>query len=168
MALRAKFEQNYKGVLLKSGRIYSFSYDAFHHDPTPLIVFLYWMEGSHPRTGNQWRFFQAINLNYLNRSYRQKFIKDWVTSLYTTQNLKLTWQALIRRFPDMQFATRRYLYRPASYIKSLRAVELVHVEKEVVGSLYKDYSRQAKIAFWTQLRRTQAAMPDILGGHGKY
>jgi hypothetical protein len=165
MALRARYEQNFRGVRLKSGRMYTFAYTGFQHDPAPLIIFLYWMEGTHPTTKRQWRFIQAINLNYLSRSYRKHFVDTWSQTLYTTRNIKMTWNKLSNMFPEMKFATRRYFYSPAYYIKNIRAIETQDVEKEVVGSLYKDFSRKARIAFWTQIRKLQAHIPTILGGH---
>ena len=168
MALRVHFKANFQGITLQSGQIYSFAYTGFQHDPAPTIIFLYWMSGTHPNTGHQWRFFQAINLNYLSRTYRINFVKNWVQTLYTTRNLKMTWNKLSRMFPDMKFATRRYFYKPTRYVQSLRAVPLERVEEEVVGSLYKDYSRQARIAFWTQTRKIQSTLPHILGGHHTY
>lgn len=168
MALRAKFVQNFKGVTLTSGQIYNFAYAGFQNDPSPLIIFLYWMEGTHPRTHNQWKFFQAINLNYLSRSYRQNFVKNWVETLYNTRSLKMTWARLSTMFPEMKFATRRYLYRPTYYIKGLRAVPLDRIEEEVVGSIYKDYSRQARILYWQQVRKLQGHLPSVLGGTHNY
>jgi hypothetical protein len=163
MALKYKFAKHFQGVSLKSGHIYNFAYSGYQHDPAPLVIFLWWVEGFHPRTKRQWRFIQCLNLNYLSRGYRKQFVEKWTETLYRTRDLKLTWQQVQTRFPEMAFATRRYFYSPKYYINSLRAIEEQDVEKEVVGSLYKDYSKQARIAMWTQLRKLQRTIPTILG-----
>jgi hypothetical protein len=163
MALRFIFEKRFGGVTFKSGRIYNFSYVGYAHDPAPLAIFLYWLEGTHPRTKRQWRFMQCINLHYLNRGYRKEFVKTWVETLYNTRNLKLTWKLVKQKFPEIAFATRRYFHSPKYYMRSIREIPLKDIENEVVGSLMKDFSNQTRITFWTQARKLQRAIPNILG-----
>jgi hypothetical protein len=162
MALRFSFKKNFQGVLLDSGRIYSFAYSAYQHDPNPLIIYLYWVSGTHPQTKRQWRFIQAINLNYISRANRQKFVEDWVETLYTTRNVKLTWNKVKTRWPEMAFATRRYFYSPSYYIKSLQAIPLDQTQQVVVGSLQKDFSTAQRIMRWTGLRALQKKYSAIM------
>lgn len=162
MALRFKYRQRFQGGEFISGRIYNFAYTAYEHDPSPLIIFLYWVEGTHPTTRRQWRFIQAINLNYISRTNRKRFVEDWINTLYTTRDVKLTWNTVKRRWPEMAFATRRYFYSPTYYIKSFRTITLAETEKEVVGSLVKDYSTKTRIAVWSGLRRIQRTYSSIM------
>jgi len=167
MALKFKFNRRLHGVMLNSGRIYKFAYSAYQHDPTPLIIFLYWVEGTHPTTKRQWRFIQAINLNYISRSYRKQFVEQWVNSLYTTRNVRITWSLLKSRWPELAFATRRYFYSPSYYIKGLRSIPLENVEKEVVGSLAADYSNRMRIGFWSKMKQWQGELASIMNNRNR-
>jgi len=167
MALRFKFRQKFQGQEFISGRIYNFSYTAYEHDPSPLIIFLYWVEGTHPTTRRQWRFIQAINLNYISRSNRKAFVENWINTLYTTRDVKLTWNTVKRRYPEMTFATRRYFYSPNYYIKALKTITLEQTEKEIVGSLVKDFSTKTRIAVWTGLRKLQKTYSSIMHNRGR-
>jgi hypothetical protein len=167
MALRFSFKKIFQGVQLDSGKIYQFAYTAYEHDPNPLIIFLYWVEGTHPTTKRQWRFIQAINLHYISRADRKRFVKDWTDSLYATRNTKLTWQRVKQQFPEMVDATRRYFYSPAYYIKGLSAVALDQTEQVVVGSLIRDYSTKERIMRWTGLRALQRRYSQIVGRRRK-
>ncbi len=91
----------------------------------------------------------------MSRTYRQRFVSDWSETFYTTRNFKLTWNKITRQYPDMKVATRRYFYNPRYYIRNLRLIPQGDVQKEVVGTLMKDYSRQAKIEFWSKLKAAQ-------------
>lgn len=148
--------------MLKSGRMYKFSYSGYQHDPAPLVLFLYYVDGTHPGTKRQWRFVQCINLNYVSRSYRKQFVEQWVTTLYTTRDVRLTWNTIKRRYPELVFAVRRYFYSPSYYIKGLRAIPLENVEQEVVGSLISDYSTRARIGFWSRMRHLQTGLSSIM------
>jgi hypothetical protein len=162
MALRFKFNARFQGIVLDSGKMYRFTYSAYQHDPAPLVLFLYWVEGTHPTTQRQWRFMQCINLNYIGRSYRKRFVEDWSNSLYTTRNVKLTWNLVKRKYPELVLATRRYFYSPAYYIKGLRLIPLENVESEVVGSLLADYSKKARIGFWTRIKKLQGSLSTMM------
>ena len=74
MAIRRGYKKKYKGVDMKSGYFYTFKYQAWENDPKPTIIFMYTLEGIHPNTGHQWRFFQGINFTYIPRSVRKRFI----------------------------------------------------------------------------------------------
>jgi hypothetical protein len=162
MALRFKFKRRYNGVMLQSGRVYQFAYSAYQHDPAPLVIFLYWVEGDHPSTKRQWRFIQCINLNYISRSYRRQFVDQWARTLYSTRNVRLTWNLVKQRYPEMTFATRRYFYTPSYYIKGIRAIPIEDLDKEVVGTLIKDYSTRARIGFWSKMRGLQSTLSSIM------
>ena len=167
MALAFSFKKRFQGAMLHSGRVYNFTYSAYQHDPAPLVIFLYWVSGTHPRTKHQWRFIQCINLNYISRSLRKQFVEDWVRSLYTTRNVKLTWDVVRARWPQITFATRRYLYSPSYYIKGLRTISLADVEKEVVGSLNRDFSTKTRIGFWSKVKKAQGTLSSIISRRGR-
>jgi len=160
--LKFDYKKRFHGVMLSSGKVYQFSYTGYEHDPAPMCIFLYWVSGNHPTTKRQWRFMQCINLHYISRSYRKEFVEHWGEILYRTRNLKMTWNTVKRRFPEMEFATRRYFYSPSYYVKGLRAIPLEDLEKEVVGSLVKDYSVQARIGFWSGMRKIQNRLSSIM------
>lgn len=75
MPLRISYRKKHKGTTLQSGHFYKFKYVAFENDPSPMVIFLNAIEGLHPRTGHQWRLIQAINLNYIPRRDRRRFVE---------------------------------------------------------------------------------------------
>ena len=78
MAIRRNKKKKFKKITWQSGHIYTFKYQAWQNDPHPVIILMYALEGRHPNTGNQWRFFQGINFTYIPRSMRRAFIKNWL------------------------------------------------------------------------------------------
>jgi len=71
----------HNGVLLKSGYFYQFNYSAFQHDANPMIIFISAIKGIHPNTGHQWRLIQGINLNYIPRTIRKRFVETWKVNI---------------------------------------------------------------------------------------
>jgi hypothetical protein len=163
MALKFSFRHRLHGTLFESGHVYNFSYIGYQHDPSPLAIYLYSVSGYHPRTKHEWHFIQTLNLNYVSRNYRKWLVKEWFEKLYATKNVKVTWDTVKKRWPDIQFATRRYFYRPGYYIKNIKPIDLKNIENVVIGSLYKDFARQARIAYWTGIRKLQMNLSNILG-----
>lgn len=117
---------------------------AWEHDPVPIYFHMYSFSGTHPSTGRQWRFFQGINLNFIPRASRKRFVKEWMMILKRTKgNMRLTWAIVKNYYPFMDIAVRRYFYSPNYYIKDLREVPFEDLEKVVIGSWHKDFSKAA-------------------------
>ena len=75
MPLKHVLKKQFKGVSLKSGHFYRFKYQAWEHDPKPVVIFMASIEGIHQNTGHQWRVFQCINFTYIPRAMRKRFLK---------------------------------------------------------------------------------------------
>ena len=170
MALRVLYKKRIKGVTLKSGHVYVFRYSAWENDPIPLYFHMYSFSGTHPKTGRQWRFCQGVNLNYLPRSQRKRFVKEWVKVLKRTKgDMKLTWRIVKTYYPFMDIAVRRYFYSPTYYIKNLKEVPFDDLEKAVVGSFHKDFSKQALRGLASKYKKVKkrglfGSFKDIFGG----
>jgi hypothetical protein len=156
MALQIDYISRFNNVQLKSGQIYSFSYQGYEHDPKPLIVFINRISGTHPRTGNQHRYIQGINLNYIGRSYRKQFAEDWVTAYHQTNGqTQFTWALVKRKYQYLDAFIRRYFTKPNYYIKNLKAIPFEHMKEEIEGNFFKDFSAKARIAIFSKYRQLQ-------------
>lgn len=159
MGLVVKHRKKHNGVVFKSGFVYEFHYSAFENDPQPLIIFLNAIEGKHPNTGNQWRLIQGINLHYIPRKDRKKFIDLWMSNLLLSNgNIKLTWKMVKARYPYLQLGIRRYLLNPKYYIRNPREIPVDRIESLVKGSMWKDFSgalnrKLVKLKRWVMGRR---------------
>lgn len=141
MALKIHYTFRQGGVKLQSGNLYTFNYSAFEHDPEPVVLYLNSLSGRHPTTGRQWRFHQAINLNYLPRSTRVKFVEVWLAEMLKNRgNVKLTWDRVKIQYPYMKEVIRRYFYSPSYYIRNIRYIPPQAAQDAVVRSQFKDYS----------------------------
>jgi len=162
MAVRRIYKKKFKGVEMKSGRIYTFKYQAWEHDPRPVIILMYALQGNHPRTGHQWRFFQAINFTYIPRSVRAQFARDW-SRVYqrTNGNVRFTWETVKRRYPYLKNAVRRYFFKPSYYITDIQEIPWEDMEKVIVSTWSKDFSKKIKMSLLAKFRR---AMRGRFGG----
>jgi hypothetical protein len=162
MAVRRKLNKTFKGVQMKSGHIYTFKYQAWEHDPRPVIILMYALEGNHERTGHQWRFFQGINFTYIPRSIRKQFVNDWKRTWQRTGgNVRFTWEMVQRRYPYLKGAVRRYFFKPNYYITELVEVPFDDIDKIVVSTWSKDFSKKLKVSLLAKFRR---AMRGRFGG----
>ena len=136
---------------------------AFEHDPIPTYIHMYSFSGRHPNTGRQWRFLQGINLNYIPRSDRKRFVNQWVKVFEKSKgNILFTYKMAKRFFPYMDIAIRRYFYSPAYYIKNLKEVPVEDYQKIVIGSWHKDFS---KTAYFQLIKKYKSAKRFMsLGG----
>jgi hypothetical protein len=117
---------------------------------------MYAIEGTHPNTGNQWRFFQAINFTYIPRSVRKRFLDDWMRILQGSTDPRFTWELIKRRYPWLKVAVRRYFFQPNYYMTSLREIPIDQIEKEVISTWHKDFSKKVKTAlFRNRKKRTK-------------
>lgn len=152
--LRHIYKKKISGVTLKSGYFFRFKYQAFENDPKPIVIFLTAISGTHKKSGHQWRILQCINLNYVPRAIRKRFVKKWMKTLERTKSVKLTWQIVSRRYPNIKIGIRRYFYKPSYYIQKLEDIPLENVEKVVVGSLAKDFSSRVKRKLLSKIRKS--------------
>jgi len=130
-------------VWFKSGHFYTIAYTNFENDPMPTGVMLNYIKGAHPKTGNYHNYIQMINMNYVPRNYRKKFVNDWKQTLINNKgDVLLTWKKIRSRFPYLQFALRRY-FVGKNYIRNQREVINEDLEKVVVSSYTRDYSLTA-------------------------
>ena len=152
MAVRRIYKKSFKGVPMKSGYFYTFRYRPWHNDPKPTVILMYALEGRHQSTGNQWRFFQCINFTYIPRSVRKRFIDDWTRILQNTRDPRFTWQLIKRRYPWLKVAIRRYFYKPNTYITNLKEIPLEELDKYVVSTWHKDFSKKVKTELINKFR----------------
>jgi hypothetical protein len=114
---------------------------------------MYALEGIHPNTGHQWRFFQAINFTYIPRSQRMMFAKEWkIIFERTNGNVRLTWELVKKRYPFMQNAVRRYFFKPNYYITSLKEIPFDNMEKYIISTWSKDFSKKVKSSLINKFR----------------
>ena len=127
----------------KSGHFYNFWYKNFENDPIPTVVMLNCIRGTHPNTGHYHNYIQCINLNYVPRPYRQRFVNMWLPLLKRNHgNVRLTWERVISQWPFMKIAVRRYLLN-RHYIRYQREIPFEDVQREVVSTFLRDYSMSA-------------------------
>lgn len=158
MAIRRIYNKRFKGIVVKSGFIYTFKYQAWENDPRPTVVMMYALDGIHPNTGHQWRFFQGINMTYVPRSMRRQFARDWIRTLDRTGgNVRFTWEFVQRRYPFLRNAVRRYFFRPTYFITDLKEVPFEDIEKVVVSTWSKDFSKKVKATLIGKFRRIMRA-----------
>jgi len=135
----------------KSGHVYSFKYNAWENDPEPLIILMYSLEGTHPKTGRQWRFFQGINLSYVPRNIRKQFANTWIKEFEkrpdNPQNIRFTYLKMKRRYPGLLGAVRRYMHTPKDRIQKPREIPIQEFQKALNISFAKDFSRKARSIF---------------------
>lgn len=137
-----------EGMLwFKSGHFYSFYYKKYANDPIPTVVMLNWVHGTHPNTGHIHNYIQAINLSYIPRNFRKKFVHMWLPTLRANGgNVRLTWEKVVARWPFLTIAVRRYLLK-RNYIKYARLIPEDKVEEEVISTWTRDYSVSAMKQF---------------------
>jgi hypothetical protein len=154
MAITRKFKKRFKGVTVKSGYIYTFGYQAWENDPKPVVIMMYALDGTHPNTGHQWRFFQAINFTYIPRTMRRTFAAEWTRVLERNQgDVKFTWEVVQRRYPYLKGAVRRYFFKPTYFIKDLKEIPFDMMEDVIVSTWSKDFSKKLKTSLLGKFRR---------------
>ena len=153
MAIKRKYKKKFKGVVVKSGHIYSFKYQAWENDPRPTVIMMYALDGVNPNTGHQWRFFQGINFTYIPRGDRKRFAKDWMRIMGGRREPKFTWQTVMRKYPYLKHAVRRYFFKPNYYIRDLTEIPWSDAEKAIVSTFAKDFSKKVKTSLIAKFRR---------------
>ncbi len=146
MAIRVEQKFRMNGISWQSGHVYTFRYNAWQHDPHPTIVLMGRYTGLHPNTGHQWRLIQGINLSYVPRSHRRLFAIQWIQEYERTGgDTRFTWQIVKRRFPFLQYAVRRYLFKPAYYIQKPIEIQFEDLEDAIIDTWAKDFSKKIRI-----------------------
>lgn len=153
MAIRRILRKKFEGIEWNSGHFYEFKYQGWRNDKKPSIIFMYAFAGTHPNTGREWRFFQAINFSYVPRNVRKKFMKDYLKIRDRRKgNMKFVWRDVQTKYPGLKMAVRRYFYSPGYYIINPREVPFAEAEKFVVGTMLKDFSKKTIRALRAKLR----------------
>lgn len=140
--LKVSYTYKHGGVTMKTGEFYTFKYTGFENDPAPHIIFINKVEGIHPKTKHEHRYIQAINVNYLPREERKRFVDDWLKIFKKTKNVKFTWDMVKNKYPYLKVGIRRYFWKPPYYISKL---EYLDTEKKIysiiVGNWAKDFGK---------------------------
>ena len=157
MAIKVVYDVIINGIPMISGDLLKFKYHGYHNDPFPLVIFVNKVEGMHPKTMHYHRYIQAINLNYLPKSVRNQFAKDWLEDIDKTKHPKLTWQKLKSKYGYVvnEKIFRRYFFKPAYYLKGIIRVPRDKLESEISTNWHKDFSIKARIKLYRGIRKMQ-------------
>lgn len=157
MPLRHVYRKKFKGVTLKTGHFYKFKYQAWERDPKPVVIFMASIEGIHENSGHQWRILQCINFTYIPRAFRKRFLKVWLKELEKPGNIRFTWKKIVAKYPYLKPAIRRYFFKPSYYIRSLEEIPLDDVERVVVSTFSKDFSKKIKMTLIGKFKKALKA-----------
>lgn len=142
MPLKMYFEKTLNGKRLQSGHFYTFGYGNYENDPQPLVIFINAIVGLNESTNHYWNLFQGINLHYISRNKRYKFLNNWLT-VYdgTKENIRFTWSIITKQYPYLTLAIRRYILNTTrGFVVNLMEIDRQNIQKTVLGSMPKDYS----------------------------
>lgn len=128
----------------------SFEYSNFENDRTPLILYINTKFGLNESTGHLHQYIEGINLHYIPLQYRQKFMKDWLElnkeRMFVKNNFYVFWAKLVKRFPYLEPAFRRYFYYPTSYIKRAKKITNAEITKILEYDL-SEYKKESDLTF---------------------
>lgn len=128
-------------VWFKSGHFYSFHYKQYANDPIPTVIMLNHVSGTHENTGHKHNYIQCINLSYIPRNFRKKFVNAWLPALERNRgNVRLTWDIVVKKWPFLTVAIRRYIVR-RNLIMYAREIPFDKVMEEVISTSSRDFSR---------------------------
>ena len=96
---------------------------------------------------------QAINFTYVSRTVRKRFVNDWKAYMEKTNNPKFTWEKVKAKYPQIQHAVRRYLYKPNYRITKLKEIPYDQIDKVVISTWHRDYSKKIKSSLLNKFRR---------------
>lgn len=111
------------------------------------------IEGNHENTGHQWRIIQGLNFTYIPRAMRKRFLNDWMKVLDKPGRKVFTWQKVVAKYPYLKPAIRRYFFKPNYYIRNLEEIPLDEVERVVVSTFSKDFSKKIKTSLMNKFRK---------------
>ena len=72
--------------------------------------------------------------------------------LQSTNNVKFTWELVKRKYPWLKVAVRRYFFKPTYFISDLKEVPLDQVQKVVISTWSKDFSKKVKATLINKFR----------------
>lgn len=148
-------------VWIKSGHFYAMYYINYDNDPQPIFVMLNYIRGTHPRTGHYHNYIQAINLTYIPRQFRRLFVEQWGSILKSNNgNVILTWRMIVKKYPYLRFAIRRY-FIGKGFLRYIREVKEEDYEKVIVSSFARDFS----LAGWKAALKLRAGAKGTMGRH---
>jgi hypothetical protein len=148
-------------VWLKSGRFYAMYYTNFSNDPQPIFVMLNYIKGTHPNTGHIHNYIQAINLTYVPRGFRRLFVEQWGSILKNNNgNALLTWKMIVKKYPYLQLAIRRY-FIGKGMMRYIREVKEEDYEQIVISSFSRDFSLVA----WKAALKVRAGKKGNISRH---
>lgn len=119
------------------------------------------IEGEHQNTGHQWRIFQCINFSYIPRAYRKRFLKVWLEELDKGINPRFTWRKVVAKYPYLKPAIRRYFFKPSYYIQKLEEIPLDEVEKAVISTWHKDFSKKITTALLSKFKKAVGMRKEL-------
>lgn len=126
---------------------------AWENDPKPTCIFMYAVQGIHPRTGHQHRYIQCVNLSYIPRQLRKKFAQEWQMEYARSNgNVEFTWDLVQNHYPYLRGAVRRYFFKPNYYIQNAEHISMDNMEDVVVSSWSKDFSKKIKTSLIKKFR----------------
>lgn len=157
MPLKHVYTKTIDGVKFRSGYFYRFKYQAWRNDPKPVVIFMSAIQGIND-TGHQWRLIQCINFTYIPRPMRKRFLKVWMKELDKKGRKKFTWEKIVAKYPYLKPAIRRYQFVPKYYISSAKEIPMDEIEKVVVSTLPRDFSKKAAMAL---RKKRRAAVSKI-------
>lgn len=154
MTLTIHKKIRHNNVTFKEGHAYEFSYQAYQNDPSPIIFFINAIKGTHPSTNHQWRLMQGINISYISRKDRKRFVKKWRDEMNKSKgDVNFTWNRVKREFPYLKLYIRRYMLKPNYYIRNIKYIPPEQWDKAVVKSWTKDFSSVIKRNVAARLKR---------------
>ena len=68
-------------------------------------------------------------------------------------NIKFHWQKVQAKYPYLQPAIRRYFFKPNYYIRNLKEVPFEDIEKVVISTFSKDFSKKITTALRAKFRK---------------
>lgn len=153
MTLKIAKSKKINGTTFKEGHCYEFNYQAYQNDPKPLIFFINSIFGTHPNTGHQWRLIQAININYIPRKDRKRFVEVWEKEMSKGKGVEFSWSRIKSQFPYIEEGIRRYSFKPNYFIRNIRYIPPDKWREEVVKAWHKDFSGAIRRKIASKLKR---------------
>jgi len=115
------------------------------------------IEGIHQNSGHQWRIFQGINFTYIPKAQRKRFLKIWMKELDKPGNIKFTWRKVLAKYPYLKPAIRRYFFKPNYYIRNLEEIPFDDIERVVISTFSKDFSKKITTALLGKFKKALKA-----------
>lgn len=144
-------------ILLKPGNFYQFNYLNYENDPKPLIYYLNYRDAINIKTKKYHKYIQGINFHYIPMGNRIRFVANWLKFVEMNKSILLSnflqlWTQLVRRYPFLENAYRRYLLEPKGLMRNMYHIKTDLVVPMVKGSLEKDFTFNDRLIFLKKYR----------------